>query len=179
MIKSNLIIFLFVLIYCSCSSNKLTDSEILKQIDLHRPLNEYVSLNDMSDCLGCTHVSGKYYMTDCPFIIEGAKQILALGYKNLKLWFEYPAKGYVFNSNWDEKTITSLKDLAGHPYYRACFDLPFKNISLCINELFPGNSTDNITCKMDTVEQNIYELAKYLLETYKNREITFIFQNWE
>ena len=40
----------------------------------------------ISDILGVTHVSGKYALTDKPFMIEGAEAVQYLGGKVLKLW---------------------------------------------------------------------------------------------
>lgn len=182
-ILRKLTIFSLIFICSACTSIRhLTDAQVRNRIEAHKPLNGAVLPSDIKYRLGATHVDGKYYLTNEPFIIEGAEKLSELGYGILKLWFDRKggiAKGYEYNSEWNIPPDISLKELAMHPYYKACFEMPFKTISLCVNELFPGNRTDDIHDTMEKVEHNIYELTKYLLDTYKEKDITFILQNWE
>lgn len=181
--KQNLLVLLLIMICHACAPSKpLSDKEILDIVNAHRPLSGYIIPADIQYRLGATHVDGKYYLSDKPFMIEGAEKLSDLGYGMLKLWFdikEGKVKGYEYNSDWQTSSNTTLKELAAHPYYQACFNMPFQTISLCVNQYFPGNRTDSISEMMMVVEQNIYELSKYLLETYKNKDLTFILQNWE
>ena len=159
-----------------------SDTDILSRIDKFRPSNGAKIPKDIKSRLGSTHVGGKYYLTDTPFIIEGSKKIYELGYGILKLWFDTEkeeAKGYPYHSKWKLPKGTTPRELAAHPYYKACFDMPFTTIALSYNDRFPGNSTKDLTESFAIVERNVYELTKYLLETYKDRKLTFIIQNWE
>lgn len=164
------------------SGQELSDKDILSRIDKFRPTNGTKIPNDIKSRLGSTHVGGKYHLTNEPFIIEGSKKIQDLGYGILKLWFDIEkdqAKGYPYNSEWNLPEGATPKQLAEHPYYKACFEMPYTTISLCHNNRFPGASTKDLSESFATVEKNMYELTKYLLETYKDRDITFIIQNWE
>lgn len=161
---------------------ELSDADILSRINTFRPTHGAPIPKDIKSRLGATHVGGKYHLTDKPFIIEGSQKIHELGYGILKLWFDVErneAKGYPYNSNWKLIEGTTPRQLAEHPYYKACFGMPFTTIALSHNDRFPGNSTKDLTGSFAIVEQNMYELTKYLLETYKDRELTFIIQNWE
>lgn len=184
-ITQNIWLLFAVLICCACTSSQprqLTDEEIIQVVNSHRPSHGYTIPEDIKYRIGATHVDGKYFLTDKPFIIEGAEKLSDLGYGILKLWFDIKggtAKGYEYNSEWNVSKQTSLKELAMHPYYQECFNMPFKTFSLCVNQHFPYNRTDSVSEWMVVVEQNIYELSKYLLKTYKDKEITFILQNWE
>lgn len=161
---------------------EVSDTDILSRINKYRPSNGAKIPRNIKSRLGSTHVGGKYYLTDTPFIIEGSQKIHQLGYGILKLWFDIDrdkAKGYPYNADWGLAKGTTPKQLAEHPYYKACFDMPFTTIALSYNNRFPGNSTKDLTESFAIVEQNVYELTKYLLETYRNRNLTFILQNWE
>ncbi len=136
---------------------------------------------DIRDIVGCTHVDGKYNLTDKDFLNEGADQLLDLGTRTIKLWFTpNPRKGYSFNSKWPK--INSLVDLAKTPYYRAVFAKPFKTYIL---EAFrpgvgDGYWSDGMTPEEKAKEQDeFYQVSKYLLTKYKGTGKTFIFQNWE
>ena len=174
------ILFLFFLLFPVYGGE--SDSEILSRIEKNRPSKGAVIPPDFVFRLGATHVGGKYYLTEQPFIIEGAKKMHELGYGILKLWFDVAgteAKGYPYHSQWNLKPGTTPKELAEHPYYKACFELPFTAISLCHNKNFPGNKTEDMQQTYLQIEEEMYELTKYLLETYKERKLTFIIQNWE
>lgn len=165
---------------CSCNSVKnemkcLTDKEILSIINEHKPTNKYPVPTDMYKRLGATHVGGKYYFTKEPYIIEGCQKMQEMGYGVVKLWFNKGGGGYPYNSNWSLPKEFTLKQLAEHPYYKTCFDMSFSTIALSI----PGagvNTTDKTAIQE---EDEIYELSKYLLEQYKNKEIEFVLHNWE
>ena len=136
---------------------------------------------DLRDTIGCTHVGGKYNLTDQDFLNEGADKLLELGTRVIKLWFTpSPGTGYPFNSDWPK--IGSLVDLAKTPYFRRVFSKPFTTYIL---ETFtPGHGWHYFTKGMTPEEiagerDEIYELSKYLLSQYKGTGKTFILQNWE
>ena len=158
------------------------EPEIRNTIEKFRPTNGCRIPADIKFRLGATHVGGKYCLTEEPFIIEGAKKLNELGYGIIKLWFangEGNPKGYMYHSDWKVTRQTTLKELAEHPYYRRCFDMPFSVFALSISDGFPGNSTKDLTVSLAKTEEDIYRLSLYLLQTYRDREITFIIQNWE
>ena len=163
-----------------CSQTKvdlhsMTDAQVLSSIAKHQPLNGAKIPTNIKHQLGATHVAGKYFFTNEPYLIEGCKKMTALGYGVVKLWFRKTGSGYPYNSNWNIDKDISLVDLAKHPYWQTCFDMPFSTIALSIEGA--GIRTTDASAKAE--EDEIYALTKYLLEKYKDREITFILHNWE
>lgn len=168
---------LSTLISCSAKkdTNEMTDAEIAAFIREYKPLNGYPVPANMNKRLGSTHVGGKYYFTQDPYIIEGCKQMRDMGYGIVKLWFNKGVGGYPYHSKWNLPEKFSLKQLAEHPYYKECFEMPFTTIALSIGGA-GVNSTDDTAAHE---EEEMYELSKYLLEQYKDREVEFILHNWE
>lgn len=153
----------------------LTDQQIIKRIEKNRPSKGAQIPFDIKKRLGATHVGGKYFFTKEPFIIEGCKKLSDMGYGVVKLWFRKNPSGYPYNSEWNVSKDITLKELAQHPYFASCFDMPFSTIALSVDGA--GIKTTDETAAKE--EKDIYELTKYLLEKYKNRNITFILHNWE
>lgn len=152
-----------------------SEKEILNDINKHRPLNGAAIPGDIKWRLGATHVGGKYFFTKEPYIIEGCRKFNELGFGLVKLWFSKSPGGYPYNSNWDLPADPSLKQLAQHPYYKACFEMPFRTIVLSVGGA--GVNTTDATAAAE--EEEIYELTKYLLQTYASRSVDFILENWE
>jgi hypothetical protein len=157
----------------------LTSKELPKKNNF-RTSNEVQK--PVSEMVGFTHCSGRYNFTDKPFLLEGADEILKLGSKCIKVWFNDVANKYPYNSQWPEN-VNKLAyiDLARTPYFKEFFEMPFKVYSL---EMTDGNMKINWRDGISKRESKIiadqyYELTKYLLTTYKNTHKTFIFQNWE
>jgi hypothetical protein len=160
----------------------LTDQQILELIQKSRPSKGGVIPADLKNRLGATHMDGQYCFTTEPYIIEGAKKMNELGYGILKVWFEKAegnAKGYKYNSDWKLSKTMTFKELAQHPYYREVFDMPFKVFALNINEGFANASTEDQTKTLNRIENEFFNLTKYLLTQYKDRDITFILEMWE
>ena len=135
---------------------------------------------DLQNIIGITHVSGEYYLTDNDYLNEGADQILTLGSRVIKVWFDNPPRSYPFNSKWP-KTNTFV-EMAQSPYFQKLFNKPFKTfIMMCFSTGHGGGYWINgITEKQKKDEQRqFYELSKYLLTTYKNTGKTFVLQHWE
>lgn len=172
-----IIISSFFLIFSQSvySKKTATDEEILKTIEKHRPLKGGQIPSDIKHRLGATHVAGKYYFTQEPYVIEGCRKLNEMGYGIVKLWFRKNAGGYPYNSEWNLPKDISLKELARHPYFAACFDMPFSTIALSVDGA--GVKTTSETAVKE--EEEIYELTKYLLEKYRERDVTFILHNWE
>ena len=135
---------------------------------------------ELRDIVGVTHVDGKYYLTDEDFLNEGAEQILALGSRVIKVWFHNPQQSYSFNSKWPQ--VETLVEIARSPYFRELFDRPFATyILMCFSMGRGGGYWKNgITEQQKLDEQKqFYELAKYLLTTYRDTGKTFVLQHWE
>lgn len=134
----------------------------------------------LPDILGVTHVAGKYHLTDNDFLNEGAEQILALGSRVIKVWFDNLQGSYPFNSQWPD--ADSLVEIAKSPYFRSLFDKPFSTyIMMCFSRgrsdaYFRNGMTEQQ--KLDEQRQ-FYELAKHLLTMYKGTGKTFVLQHWE
>lgn len=146
-----------------------------------------ISASRLHSLLGATHCAGRYSFTTEPYLIEGARVIHErLDYRHLKLWFYECEQVYSQNSNWARPRDHSMVWLAKHPYYTAAFDLPFETIALevkfsCRGEHHPRPPGHMIAPDLDFAheEQELYDLARHFLETYRRRDITFILQNWE
>lgn len=143
--------------------------------------DEPARTGDIRDMLGVTHACGKYCLTEKDFLNEGADQVLAVGSRVIKLWFNgKPENNYPFHSSWPR--VTSLADLAKTKYSQDVFSKPFTTYVL---ETFSVGIPDNYWKKQPTEQQfqedqrQFYELTKYLLVTYRNTGKTFVLQNWE
>lgn len=177
------LVYALLMLAASCfATDHLSDAQILELIEQHRPSNGGTIPDDLKFRLGATHVNGQYYLTNEPYIIEGAKKLDELGYGIIKLWFykaDGDAHGYKYHSDWNLSKTMSLKEMAEHTYYQEVFDLPFRVFALNIKFGFGGGSTQDQTQKLNQVENEFYELTKHFLETYKDRDISFILSNWE
>jgi len=177
-------ILLFVFIIC-CYTNlwaqkngkvsSLSDQQIVEQINKNRPLKGAIIPIDIKDRIGATHVAGKYFFTKEPYLIEGCRKMNEMGYGVVKLWFRKNPGGYSYNSEWNVSKDITLKELAQHPYWATCFEMPFTTIALSLDGA-GINTTVETAAKEEKV---VYDLTKYLLEKYKDRKITFILHNWE
>jgi hypothetical protein len=165
-----------------------SSAEILRKTEPLRPSTATAPARDFVDRIGVTHVSGKYHLTAEPFLLEGADLIHRLGYRRLKLWFD-PNKvrvAYGFNSDWSSLgDKPRLVDMARHPYYDQAFALPFDTFVLEVYPVDPpvperpeGKYLD-LSSDFREDEEQVRELADYLLKKFKNRDVTFILQNWE
>ena len=146
---------------------QLSDQQILTIIQNSRPSKGSIVPKDIRNRLGATHMDGQYCFTKEPFIIEGARKMNELGYGILKLWFTKAngnQGGYKFNSDWKLTKSMSLKELAEHPYYKEVFDMPFKVFALNINDGFGGASAEDQTVTLNRIENEFYELTKYLIK---------------
>jgi hypothetical protein len=183
------LLFISFLIALACNtdaqnqtSGNLTDQQILELIQKSRPSKGGIIPADLKNRLGATHMDGQYCFTTEPYIIEGTKKMNELGYGILKLWFEKAvgnAKGYKYNSDWNLTMNMTLKELSQHAYYKEVFEMPFKVFALNINEGYGQASTEDQTQTLKRIENEFYDLTKYLLAHYKKRDVTFILEMWE
>jgi hypothetical protein len=153
----------------------MTDEQILARIEKHQPLKGAKIPKDIKHRLGATHVAGKYFFTKEPYLIEGARKMNDMGYGVFKVWFRKNGGGYPYNSDWNISNTITLKELAQHPYWVKTFDMPFSTFGLSVDG--PGIRTTDSSAQRD--EQEMYELTKFLLEKYRDRDVTFILHNWE
>ena len=147
--------------------------------------DKQVQGKSLADVVGATHVTGKYHLTDKPFLLEGADQILDLGSRVIKIWFygkrhEHPEVVYSFNSQWPE--VNTLVEGAQLPYFQELFSKPFTTYILVVTSL--GRSDDYWRAGISREQQEdetrqFYELSKYLLSAYRGTGKTFVLQHWE
>jgi hypothetical protein len=173
---------------CSNVVSELSDNEILQRAGVFRPsCGGRIDPALLGARLGTTHVAGRYALTDEPYLIEGARAVHErLGYRHLKLWFANPENTYSWNSDWALPPDYSLAQLAAHPYYRAAFAFPFESFALEVYFTQRGRHQPRpkgwmIPPDLDFghEEKEICDLGVHLLETYRERDVTFILQNWE
>lgn len=150
-----------------------------------RPLRGGPLPADLPRRLATAHVSGRYHFTDKPFLIEGAERVRALGLGGIKLWFYNIERAYGFNSRWNLRRGTRLVELARHPYFVAAFALPFSVIALELYEAGERSARKPKGHMIDPAsdfredEEQVHELSAHLLEAYRDRDVTFLLQNWE
>jgi hypothetical protein len=125
---------------------------------------------EMRDIIGVTHVAGKYHLTDKDFLNEGADQILSLGSRVIKVWFDNPPGSYPFNCEWPKTNGQNLFDKPFKTYIMMCFSIG-RGGGYWLNGITEKQKQDE--------QQQFYELAKHLLTTYKNTGKTFVLQHWE
>ncbi len=162
-------------------------SEILRRVLSSQPLRGGDIPENISNIVGANHVAGLYYLTDEPFLIEGAKAIKNIGSNVIKVWFlanHWAGKAsYPFNHNWPTiDSNTRLVDLAKISYYEQLFEMDFSTFILLAQVNLPHHWTGGVEGKEEyfkEVEDQFYELTKHLLITYHDRDVTFILQNWE
>ncbi|MHC4799114.1 MAG: hypothetical protein ACYTF1_20970, partial [Planctomycetota bacterium] len=131
--------------------------------------------------IGSSHTSGKYYFdAGRDHLNEGAVEIANAGMRVIKLWFtpNDPSGYYMWSSpDWPE-SVSSLKALAEHAYWKELFCRPFETYILTIFEHrnfrngFPPSEQAQL-------EQDFYDLARYLLQTYNNTGKVFVLGHHE
>lgn len=163
---------LTVLVSCNTGND---DKAIIETITAHRPLKGAEIPADIASRLGATHVGGKYFFTDKPYLVEGCERMRSLGYDVVKLWFRKNGGGYPFNSQWNLPDTVSLMTLAQHPYWEECFSMPFSVFALSVDGAGIKTTEESAAAE----EKEIYDLTRYLLTKYRDRDVTFILHNWE
>jgi hypothetical protein len=134
---------------------------------------------------GVTHIDGRYGFTTNNFLLEGGSAIRSLGAHGIFVYLypqfrtSYPDKSMVM---WPSTDPTTLTQLAQTTPYKQLFAM---NYDVFVLTTFTFTNSDNIlNFNTDATaaareEQEIYDLAKYLLNTYKGTGKTFILKNWE
>ena len=152
------------------NSTKKTDTTAENPIDM----------TPFSEVFGVTTAGGQYCLTTKPMLIETAEAIAAMGTKCIKLWFEHAGTKYSYHSSWPANIegFNSLQ-LAQTVYFRQVFEMPFKVYALEFNDATVNWKDGLSESERQKVYNNMYEVSKYLLISYKNTGKTFIIQNWE
>ncbi len=185
LIKNLIIVVVFFAVGCTSilaqkgNSNTLTDMQIMQVIDKHRPSKGLTIPANIKQLLGATHVGGKYFFTDEPYLVEGAKKMYDLGFGVCKLWFYKNQSGYQYNSQWNLPKEITLTELAKHSYYQQAFTVPFSTFILSTSAGKINDALDKDSAGLRKEEEEYYQLASYLLETYKARAVNFVLHNWE
>lgn len=162
-----------------------TASGLKSKIDPFLPKNSTSIESDFSDVYSASHIAGWYHFTDKPYLKEGKDALKELGPTHIKLAFSVqkwkPFENYPFNHNWGD--YPKLIDYAKDPYWVEVFsDSHYRKYTFWTtprnlnNGQYKSGAHLNLKLFWEE-EEEFYELAKYLLQTYPNKE--FVFQNWE
>ncbi len=163
------------------TANLTPAAEVRERVRAARPLMGGKIPVDLKHVLGTTHYDGRYRLTDKPYLVEGAEKIHELGMGVAKLWLsEDKLPGYAYGSDWGDALNGDLVNVLKHPYYREALALPFSTVML---EVFPlvGEKATFFAGENDFTdeERQFHAVAVHLFQTYAERDITFILQNWE
>ena len=88
-----------------------SDAAIIERINQFRPLRNAPIPKQIHRKLGATHVAGKYFFSDEPYLMEGCMALYKLGFGVIKLWFRKDGGGYPYHSNWQISKNTSLTEI--------------------------------------------------------------------
>lgn len=159
------------------ANRQVTDTQIDSLVNVYSPLKSGKVPKDIESRLGVTHMGGKYHLTGDPFIVEGSKKIQELGFTTAMYFLgivdpKNNLKGYTYNSDWKLQKSASFVEILSHPYFVKALDCGQK----CV--VFNAGAFKDKKLSSE-VYQDIYQMSKYLLTTYKDRDITFIIKNWE
>lgn len=170
--------FLFFFLFnFSILINAQTDDELRALISRYQPLKGGIVPRDIKNRLGTTHTGGKYFLTEKPFIIEGADKIEELGLGVFKVFLSRNMDGLPYNSEWNLSGKSSYTDVVKHPYFQEVFNKNFSTFILNISD--HGGQLKDQKPDFSQVSSELYELGVYLLTQYGDRNITFILKNWE
>jgi hypothetical protein len=167
--------------YLLTQSSKET---ITAKLDAFDP-TKGVSVPQIKDVFGASHIAGWYNFTDRPYLLEGLDYYKTFGATSIKTALS-AVNGkmfdvYPFNHTWP--TFQTLKEVAQNEY----LDSLFKRTHIkrhtfwttTKNQSFYKNGPDFNHQNYLDQEQQFFDLTKYLLETYGSMNKTFTYQNWE
>lgn len=133
---------------------------------------------------GATHVAGDYRFTNNNYLLEGLQKLQELHAPSVFIYLMPGIEGYyppAPGSAWPSG-IRSIKQLAATDVYQSAFNSTFKvfvlttfTYSVGIN-IFGTSAVPDFEAKE---ENEMYELAKYLFNTYKRTGKIFVLKNWE
>ncbi|NLR91724.1 T9SS type A sorting domain-containing protein [Flammeovirga agarivorans] len=167
-----------------------TDDNIINTVEEHRPSNGYVVDDSFKEVYGATFTGGLYHFTDEPYLIEGKEKYKEMGSTTIKTKVSAePGKmqdSYPFHMTWDGST--DMVDVVKDPYYQQLLSDPYYTEHVLWvtpkkqkvkNVVFYKYGAYKYDQYFKEHEEEYYELAKYLLETYSTSGKKFLFQNWE
>lgn len=165
---------LFLFMFSSCSAEEPNDKDLSE--------NESPVIEDsgipMNERIGVTHTGGKYCLTTEPFIVEGARKINSLGIKTIKFFLgKDMSKTFPYNSDWTPTKNKTWVDIVSYKYFDEIFKMDFKTVVFNITDHNQQLSDKNADFTQSSKE--VGDLARYLLNRFKDRDITFIIKNWE
>ncbi len=131
--------------------------------------------------IGSSHIAGKYCLTNEDYLNEGAIQILGAGMPVIKVYLFRPASGYPYHSNWP--SFSSMVKIAQSAYFQELFSRPFSTYVMTAYSFVNSNEhyfRGGVSSSQAAAEeQQFYDLARYLLTTYRGTGKTFVLQHWE
>lgn len=134
------------------------------------------------EVLSVAHLDGRYHFTDEPFLLEGVDVISTLGTNVCKVWLDFPAWYYPYNSDWRAE-YDSMVALAEHPQYRALFERPFSTYLLkaTANHAWPMNYYREGVhdWQLEGERDRFAAITRHFLETYDGTGKTFVLQDAE
>lgn len=150
----------------------------------------------LQEVLGSTHTSGRYYFGEEDFLNEGAERMLSLGSSSIKVWLSAkPQESYSYNSEWPANIgqpdgPQSLLEILLLPYYQEFLEKDFQVFVFEAIEFGPFRSgggaelttiwKDGLSpAEKERVEDQFYELTRYLQTRFAHTGKTFVLQNWE
>ena len=137
----------------------------------------------LAEFCGVTHINGAYSFTDENTLIEGARRILELGCRSIKLSTLRPESTYALGAPWEPTWSGAPLAVVQSPPFAEVLAMPFTTINLWAYSAGRSEHYWNagpITPQQaeDEAEQ-FYRLAAYLLNNYRGSEKTFILSHWE
>lgn len=142
----------------------------------------------VTETVGITHAGISYTHDETVSCMrDGADQIRSLGSKVIKMWFsDDPVGAYSVNCDWSRFDIQNSVDLLKTDYYSEVFGMDFKTYVLETHTFDKKYQDSNVNWldgmneeETARTENEMYEVSKYLLQTYNGSGKEFILQNWE
>lgn len=167
---------------CAHAAEKSSaDRELLARLAAARPSQLSQLPGDFNARFGSAHVSGKYCLTEKPFLLEGAEKLLSLGTRLGKFWFE-PARvrqSYPFHSEWG--SYRTLLELARSEYFARLWQMPFTTFVL--EAMAPAEEGWRKAGLPDAfyaaVTREYFDATAHFYRLFRDRAVTVVLQNWE
>lgn len=167
---------------CAHAAEKSSaDRELLARLAAARPSQFPNMPADFNDRFGSAHVSGKYCLTEKPFLLEGAEKLLSLSTRLGKFWFE-PARvrqSYPFHSQWG--SYRTLVELARSEYFAQLWQMPFTTFVL--EATAPAEEGWRKAGLSDdfyaAVTREFFDVTAHFYRLFRERAVTVVLQNWE
>ena len=144
---------------------------------------------DLSNIIGAT-VTGGYYEFDpsVSCLEDGANRVAEMGSKVIKLWLSEQTltECYPYNTDWTQWEINNCVDILKTSYFQNVFNMDFTTYVLETHtfdntkEFKSVDWMDGMTEEeKERVEDEMYQITKYLMIQYVGSGKEFVLQNWE